>query len=88
MGYYWLNLHSFVKAIEIFRDKQDQLKLAGGNVTTAIVNMAVDEYKKDPFRSSIERICQLDKAILVCACCHVRASSEPAFSLQTLWEHL
>ena len=57
-------------------------------ISFGVVNAAVDEYKKDPFRSSIERVCQLDKAILVCVCRHIRASAESTLSLQALWERL
>ena len=57
-------------------------------VTTEYVKKAVDEYNQDPLKVLVRNSCQLDKAILVGACLHIKASGDLTLHFDLLWERL
>jgi hypothetical protein len=57
-------------------------------VTPEFVKKAAEEYNQDPLKILVRSLCQLDKAILVGACKHIKASGENLLYLDLLWERL
>lgn len=59
-----------------------------GRIPQDIVKAALDEYNQDPFKVFIRGACQLDKALIVCACKHVKATGQSELTFAELWFRL
>jgi len=54
----------------------------------ALINIATTEYKESPIMATMSRLCTLDKALLVAACKHLRATDSTEIKAETLWNRL
>jgi Cdc6-like AAA superfamily ATPase len=50
-----------------------------------LITRATTEYKESPMMATMSRLCTLDKALLVAACKHLRATDSMEINADTLW---
>lgn len=74
------------KTLEIFRSKQATSQAK--EITVAMVNEAVNEYKQSPLIATVSKACSLDKAILVSICKFYNVTGLTEISLENIWERL
>jgi len=53
-----------------------------------LISLATTEYKESPMMATMSRLCALDKALLVAACKHLRATDSTEIKAETLWNRL
>jgi len=60
-----------------------------GKSLMMLVKQAADEYKESPMMATVNRLCAIDKAILISVCKHLRASNdETEITAAALWDRL
>ena len=65
------------------RNNQDVLPFKKKNIM-ALVKQAADEYKESPMMATVSRLCSLDRAIIIGACKHLRATEDAIISIDSL----
>lgn len=59
-----------------------------GRISKEYVLAAINEYNQDPFKVFIRGACQLDKALIVCACQEMKALGQYELTFAVLWDRL